>query len=159
MIHSLTPAAMRARTSTYVVMFLNGHVYFRNLSLCTRYLKLAKMIERLQNVSLTIYSSLDYTTFNAIGNQIKAGGVHYNVAWTEGLNACDNNVSIAPESSPVAGATSRSTATRTASRAARPLAPATHRHLSGSCARTGRSLGPARKRKRSLGAVGVRMML
>lgn len=94
---------MRARTSTYVVMFLNGHVYFRNLSLCTRYLKLAKMIERLQNVSLIIYSSLDYTTFNAIGNQIKAGGVHYNVAWTEGVSACDNNVSIAPESSPVCG--------------------------------------------------------
>lgn len=39
----------------------------------------------------------------AIGNQIKEGGVHYNVAWTEGLGACDNNVSIAPESSPACG--------------------------------------------------------
>lgn len=39
----------------------------------------------------------------AIGNQIKAGGVHYNVAWTEGLSACDNNVSIAPEGSPACG--------------------------------------------------------
>ncbi|KAH8774400.1 hypothetical protein F5883DRAFT_14537 [Diaporthe sp. PMI_573] len=39
----------------------------------------------------------------AIGNQIKAGGTHYNVAWTERLPACDNNVSIAPESSPACG--------------------------------------------------------
>lgn len=39
----------------------------------------------------------------AIGNQIKSGGTHYNVAWTEGVSACDNNVSIAPESSPACG--------------------------------------------------------
>lgn len=41
----------------------------------------------------------------AIGNQIKAGGIHYNVAWTEGVPACDNNVSIAPESSSACGNT------------------------------------------------------
>lgn len=39
----------------------------------------------------------------AIGNQIKAGGIHHNVAWTEGVSACDNNVSITPESSPACG--------------------------------------------------------
>ncbi|KAI7775128.1 hypothetical protein LA080_007361 [Diaporthe eres] len=38
-----------------------------------------------------------------IGNQIKAGGVHYNIAWTEGFSAYDNNVSIAREGLPACG--------------------------------------------------------
>ncbi|KAG6357801.1 hypothetical protein INS49_013680 [Diaporthe citri] len=38
-----------------------------------------------------------------VQQQIKAGGVHYNVAWSKGLNACGNNFSIAPESSPACG--------------------------------------------------------
>jgi hypothetical protein len=34
----------------------------------------------------------------AIGNQIRDGGTHYNVAWTEGLSPCSSDVAIAPES-------------------------------------------------------------
>ncbi|KAI0008569.1 hypothetical protein F4779DRAFT_427707 [Xylariaceae sp. FL0662B] len=34
----------------------------------------------------------------AIGNQIREGGTHYNVAWTEGLNPCSVAVEIGPES-------------------------------------------------------------
>lgn len=39
----------------------------------------------------------------AIGNQIRAGGDHYNVAWTEGVDACNNDVAIAPESENMCG--------------------------------------------------------
>ncbi|KAH6605546.1 hypothetical protein Trco_004699 [Trichoderma cornu-damae] len=34
----------------------------------------------------------------AIGNQIREGGTHYNVAWIEGLDPCKTDVAIAPES-------------------------------------------------------------
>jgi hypothetical protein len=34
----------------------------------------------------------------AIGNQIREGGTHFNVAWIEGLNPCNTDVAIAPES-------------------------------------------------------------
>ena len=34
----------------------------------------------------------------ALGNQIREGGTHYNVAWTEGLSPCQGDVAIAPES-------------------------------------------------------------
>lgn len=35
----------------------------------------------------------------AIGNQIRAGGTHFNVAWVEGVSPCQENAEIAPESS------------------------------------------------------------
>lgn len=35
----------------------------------------------------------------AIGNQIREGGTHFNVAWVEGVNPCQSDVEIAPESS------------------------------------------------------------
>ena len=34
----------------------------------------------------------------SIGNQIREGGTHFNVAWTEGLSPCSGGVAIAPES-------------------------------------------------------------
>ncbi|KAL7792554.1 hypothetical protein V8C37DRAFT_416223 [Trichoderma ceciliae] len=34
----------------------------------------------------------------AIGNQIREGGTHFNVAWIEGLDPCITDVAIAPES-------------------------------------------------------------
>ncbi|KAL7907326.1 hypothetical protein GGI35DRAFT_85860 [Trichoderma velutinum] len=34
----------------------------------------------------------------AIGNQIREGGTHFNVAWIEGLDPCTVDVAIAPES-------------------------------------------------------------
>ncbi|CAM1505810.1 Fc.00g114470.m01.CDS01 [Cosmosporella sp. VM-42] len=33
----------------------------------------------------------------AIGNQIREGGTHYNVAWTEGVSPCTADTAIAPE--------------------------------------------------------------
>lgn len=88
---------------------------------------------------------------NAIGNQVKAGGVHYNIASTEGLSACENNVNITPESSPRAGTSSR----RQQDVLPRGLSGPGHRLRAG----TDRSLGSARGRTRNSGAVGVRMML
>lgn len=35
----------------------------------------------------------------SIGNQIREGGTHFNVAWIEGLSPCGGDVAIAPESS------------------------------------------------------------
>ncbi|GJN74953.1 hypothetical protein VFPFJ_10768 [Purpureocillium lilacinum] len=37
----------------------------------------------------------------SIGNQIREGGTHFNVAWIEGLSPCTTDVSIAPESASV----------------------------------------------------------
>ncbi|PTB43902.1 uncharacterized protein TrAFT101_002465 [Trichoderma asperellum] len=34
----------------------------------------------------------------AIGNQIREGGTHFNVAWIEGVSPCVDDVEIAPES-------------------------------------------------------------
>ncbi|KAH0494769.1 hypothetical protein TgHK011_008358 [Trichoderma gracile] len=34
----------------------------------------------------------------AIGNQIREGGTHFNVAWIEGINPCQADVAIGPES-------------------------------------------------------------
>lgn len=35
----------------------------------------------------------------AIGNQIREGNTHFNVAWVEGVSPCQGDVEIAPESS------------------------------------------------------------
>jgi hypothetical protein len=35
----------------------------------------------------------------AIGNQIREGGTHFNVAWVEGISPCVDAAEIAPESS------------------------------------------------------------
>ena len=34
----------------------------------------------------------------ALGNQIREGGTHYNIAWVEGISPCQGGVAIAPES-------------------------------------------------------------